>query len=148
MGKIEAVIRDEIRRLARKEIRQAIEPLRKENRELKHRVVKLEKLAQPIHKEITKKKEAKLESMASLRAPEEEVKAARISPAWVQNLRMRLNVSQPELAGLIGVSASAVRTWEYGTSEPKGQRREALVALRKLGRRDVLKLLEAREEEE
>lgn len=147
MGKIESVMREEIARLARKEIRQAVEPLRKENRELKRRVVKLEKLATPIHREIKKKTEAKLESMADLRAPEEEVKAARISPAWVQNLRMKLNLSQPELASLIGVSASAVRTWEYGTSVPRGQRREALVALRKLGRRDVIRLLEAQEEE-
>ena len=145
MGKIESVMRDEIQRLARKEIRRAVEPLRKENQELKRRVIKLEKLAQPIHKEIKKRSEAKLESMADLHAPEDEVKAARITPAWVQNLRMKLNLSQPELAGLVGVSASAVRSWEYDLSNPRGQNREALVALRKLGRRDVKKLLEAQD---
>ena len=148
MGKIEAVVRDEIARLARKEIRQQVEPLRGEVRDLKRRIVKLEKLAQPIHKEIKKRREAKLESMASLRAPEEEVKAARITAAWVSNLRMKLNLSQAELANLLGVSTSGVCAWEYGKALPKGKNRTALVALRKLGRRDVLKLLEAREEEE
>ena len=147
MGKIESVLKSEIQRLARREIKQMVEPLRKENRELKKRIIKLEKLAQPISKVIKKTNEAKIEKLADLRAPEDEVKAARITPAWVQNLRMKLNVSQPELAGLIGVSPSGVRAWEYGHSEPRGQRREALVALRKLGRRDVKKLLEAQEQE-
>lgn len=146
MGKIEALLRDEILRLAKREMRQQVEPLRKENRELKKRVVALEKLAKPIHKEIVKKKDARLERMADLRATEEEVKAARITPEWVQNLRMKLNLSQSELAKIIGISVSGVRTWEYGSSSPTGSRREALVALRKLGRRDVKKLLKVQEE--
>jgi DNA-binding transcriptional regulator YiaG len=145
MGKIENVMREEFQRLARKEIRQQVDPLRRENRELKKRIVKLEALAKPISKVIKKTTEAKLEKMSDLRASEDEVKSARITPAWVQNLRMKLNLSQPELASLIGVSASAVRSWEYAASLPRGSRREALVALRKLGRRDVQKLLEAQE---
>ena len=146
MGKIEGVLREEIQRLARKEIRQQVDPLRKENRELKRRLVKLERLAKPITRELKKEKEAKLERLADLRASEEEVKSARINPEWVVNLRSKLNLSQAELAQLIGISVSGVRTWEYGSSSPTGARREALVALRKLGRRDVKKLMETPEE--
>lgn len=146
MGKIEGVLRDEIVRLAKREVRQQVDPLKRENRDLKKRIVQLERLAKPIHKEIKKKQQAKQEKLSDLRAPEEEVKAARINPEWVQNLRGKLNLSQAGLAQLIGISVSGVRTWEYGTSSPTGARREALVALRKLGRRDVKKLLEAQEE--
>ena len=147
MGKIEAVMRDEIARLARREIRQQVEPLRKEVRELKRRIVKLERAVQPINKEIKQKKKAQLEKLSSLQATEDEVRAARITAEWVSNLRMKLNLSQAELASLVGVSVSAVRSWEYGHSLPRDTPRSALVALRKLGRRAALKLLEAKEEE-
>jgi DNA-binding transcriptional regulator YiaG len=147
MGKIEAMLREEIQRLARREIRHQVEPLRKENRELKRRIVKLEKLAKPISRVIKKSTEAKLEKLSDLRASEDEVKAARITPAWVQNTREKLNVTQEEMALLCDVSPSAVRSWIYGVALPRGKNREILVALRKLGRRDAKRLLEAKEEE-
>ena len=64
----------------------------------------------------------------------------------IRSLRQKLNVSQNELAQLLGISVSGVRTWEYDISKPRGKNREALVALRKLGRRDVKRMLEALEE--
>jgi DNA-binding transcriptional regulator YiaG len=81
-------------------------------------------------------------AQARLEVPAEEVKAARISPALIKKLRRRLGVSQGELAALVGVSAGAVAFWEQGRSRPRGRNKEALVALRKLGRRAVRNLLE------
>jgi DNA-binding transcriptional regulator YiaG len=141
MGKIESTLKEEISRLSRKELRAIVDPLAKEVRQLRRRVVQLEKTVAVLEREAGKWKQAEREALQDLSAPEDEVKAARISADWVVNLRMKLNVSQEELAELLGVSASAVRTWEYGTSKPTGKRKAALVALRKLGRRDVKRLL-------
>jgi DNA-binding transcriptional regulator YiaG len=63
------------------------------------------------------------------------VKVARVSALLIKKLRARLGITQGELATLIGVSTSAVGSWEYGKAKPEGHNREALVALRKLGRR-------------
>jgi DNA-binding transcriptional regulator YiaG len=145
MGKIETTLKEEITRLSRKELRAAVTPLAKEVRQLRRRVVQLENTVAVLDREAAKRRKADARAKGALSVPEEEVKAARISAEWVQNLRMRLNVSQEELAKLSGVSVSAVRSWEYGISLPRGARREALVALRKLGRRDVKRMLEGME---
>jgi DNA-binding transcriptional regulator YiaG len=49
---------------------------------------------------------------AKLAAAPEEVKAARISPGLIKRLRARLGITQGELATLVGVSTSAVGSWE------------------------------------
>jgi len=49
-----------------------------------------------------------------------------------------------ELATLGGVSANAVGFWEQGKARPRGRDKEALVALRKLGRREVARILAAK----
>ncbi|HUT56581.1 MAG TPA: helix-turn-helix transcriptional regulator [Phycisphaerae bacterium] len=71
-------------------------------------------------------------------------KSARISPGLIKKLRKRLGITQGELATLVGVSGSAVGFWEYGKAKPEGHNREALVALRKLGRREVQGILAAK----
>jgi DNA-binding transcriptional regulator YiaG len=86
---------------------------------------------------------------ARLAAAPEEVKASRISPGLIKKLRARLGITQGELATLVGVSMSAVGSWEYGKAKPEGHNREALVALRKLGKRkrEVRGILAAKAEE-
>ena len=74
--------------------------------------------------------------------PEEEVKAARFSPRLIRSLRKRLGLSQGQLATVVGVSAVSVGLWEQGKTRPTGPNRTALVALRKLGKRDVRRILE------
>jgi DNA-binding transcriptional regulator YiaG len=72
---------------------------------------------------------------------DEAVKAARLSPGLIKKLRARLGLSQTALAKLAGVSAAAVVQWERGRAAPSGDRRKAVVALRKFGRREVRRLL-------
>jgi len=80
-----------------------------------------------------------------LEATSEEVKKSRFSPRLIQSLRRHLGISQKELAILTGVSIGAVHLWESGKFMPKEEEKKKkgmMVALRKLGRRDVRKLLE------
>jgi hypothetical protein len=46
------------------------------------------------------------------------------------------------MASLAGVTVGAIYQWEQGIFEPRGKKKGILVALRKLGRRAVRKLLE------
>ena len=63
-------------------------------------------------------------------------------PGLIRSLRRHLGISQKELAVLAGVSVGAVHLWETGKFRPKEEKKRVLVALRKLGRREVRKLLE------
>ena len=62
----------------------------------------------------------------------------------IRKLRARLGITQGELAMLVGVSTSAVGSWEYAKAKPEGRNREALVAPRKLGRPEVRGILAAK----
>ncbi len=56
------------------------------------------------------------------------------APSECQRLRESAGLSQRELAGLIGVSPSAVRLWENGQRRPTGRRLVAyLAALKAMG---------------
>jgi len=93
----------------------------------------LDRLAKEISK--TKITEPKLD------ASPEEVRASRLTPERIANLRKKLGISQRELGILTGASLGAVLSWEKGRFKPRGEKKAALVALRKVRKRDVRKML-------
>ncbi len=140
MAKLESVIKSEITRLAKHEVRSVFRPLRKEVWGMKLKLSNLiknftvlDRLAKEISK--TKSTESKLE------APPEEVKASRLTPERIAGLRKKLGISQRELGVLVGASMGAVASWEGGKFKPQGEKKTALVALRKQRKRDVRKML-------
>jgi len=79
---------------------------------------------------------------AKLSASPEELEKARFSPRLILALRKRLGITQKELATLAGVTVGAIFQWEKGIFDPREDKKAVLVALRKLGRRQVKTLLE------
>jgi len=76
-----------------------------------------------------------------LEATPEEVKASRLTPDRIRGLRKKLGISMRELGVLTGSSLGAVLSWEKGKFKPRGDKKAALVALRKLKKREVGKIL-------
>jgi len=141
MAKMEQVLRSEIGRLARKEIKAALAPLQKEVKQLKRRVARLSKAGAGGGAAAAAKPAA---PPIELTADPDEVARARFSAGLIKKLRKRLGVTQTELATLMDVSPTTVAFWEQGRNRPTDASKVALVALRKLGRRDVKRLLEAK----
>jgi len=142
MGELEVTIKSEIVRLAKREMRKTSVPLGRDVRllkstvsQLRKSVLSLERFAAHQQKELSKR-EIRLE------APPEEIKNARFSPGLIQSLRKRLGITQKELAILAGVTVGAAHLWETGKFLPSGEKRGAIVALRKLRRREVRELLD------
>jgi DNA-binding transcriptional regulator YiaG len=140
MAKLESIIKSEIQRLAKHEVRSVYRPLRKEVWGLKLKLsnfIKNFAVLDRLAKETSKGKspEPKLE------ASPEEVKASRLTPERISNLRKKLGISQRELGVLVGATIGAVLSWEKGKFKPRGEKKAALVALRKVGKRDVRKML-------
>ena len=141
MPKIEQVLRSEITRLAKKQIRAACGPLARDFRQLKRRVSQMSKAVAALGKLRAEFEAKRAAEGVKLEAPEEKVKAARLSPLLIKKLRERLGLSQGQLACLVGVSRQAMAFWELGKSRPQGRNRAALVALRGVGRREVKRML-------
>lgn len=143
MGKVEAIIKSEIVRLAKKEIRKIVTPLGRDVRSMKSTVSQLRKTVSNLERYIALHKK-EWEKEPPLKAAPEEVETSRLSPRLIQSLRRRLGLSQKDLARLAGVTPLAVYQWESGVFKPKKEKKGVLVALRKLGRRDAKRLLEER----
>lgn len=141
MGKVETIIKSEIVRLAKREMRKATAPLRRDVRILKGVVSQLRKTVLNLERFVSLQRK-EWEKKPPLGAAPEEVETSRLSPRLIRSLRERLGLSQRDFARLTGVTPLAVYQWETGVFKPKKEKKGVLVALRKLGRRDVRKLLE------
>ena len=142
MGKVENSIKSEILRLAKKQVRGAFLPLKREVWKMRLRLSNLSKnfafLDRMTREQIRQEESKKLK----LEASAEEVKISRLTPARIANLRKKLGLSQRELALLTGVTVGAVGLWEKGKFRPNVHKKAVLVALRKLNKRAVRKILE------
>jgi DNA-binding transcriptional regulator YiaG len=144
MGKVEAIIKSEIVRLARREMKKSFSPLRQDVRLLKGTLYQLKKTVGGLQRFVAEQERAMKGQKPPLEAPPEEVKKARFSPRLIKSLRKHLGVTQREMATLAGVTVGAVYQWEKGMFEPRGEKKKTLVALRKLRRREARKMLEGR----
>lgn len=141
MGKIENIVKSEILRLAKKEVRAAFFPLRREvwkiRLNLSHLAKNFHSLERTTKEQIRRGESKKLKLEASM----EEAKASRFTPERIRLLRKKLGISQKDLGILAGVSLSAVASWEKGKFHPNLNKKATLVAIRKLRKREVKKIL-------
>lgn len=142
MPNIASVMKEEILRLARKEVRQETEGLKKASAQyrseiaaLKRRVAALEKLV------------PRLASGAAPKARKaeggEEGRSLRFSPKRFAAQRAKLGLSAADMGLLLGVSAQSVYHWEAGKTRPRASQLAAIAGLRGLGKRKAKALLEA-----
>jgi DNA-binding transcriptional regulator YiaG len=142
MGKVESIIKSEIVRLAKREMKQNFVPLSREVRSLKGTMSQLRKAVQGLQRLAVQQEKIVGGQKLPLDAAPEEVKKARFSPRLIKSLRKKLGITQKEMALLAGVTVGAIFQWEKGMFEPRGEKKKVLVALRRLRRREARKILE------
>ena len=135
MPNIAALIKSEITRLSKKEIRSAVQPLRKsaathrrEIAALKRVIASLERQAKLLAKKVPAQDGAKGMS---------DEKPIRFVAKGLLSLRKRLDMSAPELARLLGVSTQSVYNWEHKKAVPRKEQVTAIAALRPLGKKEA-----------
>lgn len=152
MPNLSSVLNEEIRRLARKEIRdqvsktikqvaeqrREIAALKRENTELSRRVAFIE---QQEKKRIESPAEPKVVIQNADGTTEAE-SVARFSPAWLAKHREKIGFSAADYATLVGCSPLSIYKWEKGESTPRAAQREALAAVRGIGKREAQRRLE------
>jgi DNA-binding transcriptional regulator YiaG len=144
MGKLEATIKTEIMRLAKREMRKVSVPLKRDVRSLRVTVSQLRKAVLPLERFAANRQKELAKREIRLEATPEEVKKSRFSLRLLKALRKRLGITQKELAILVGVTVGAAHQWETGKFTPKPEKKAALAALRKLRRNEVKRLLEVK----
>jgi DNA-binding transcriptional regulator YiaG len=141
MPNIAVVLKQEIRRLARKEVRAAnaatstvVAQLRKGNAALRKQLTDLQRHVTMLRRSLGKG------GVASASAPQAEERGLRFSAKGVASLRRRLGLSANDFARLAGVSAQSVYLWERG-QRPRAKQLQALAATRKLSAAGARELL-------
>ena len=138
---------DEVRRLARKELKALDEKINEQKKTinaLQKRVNELEKkqaVSAPAAAPATAKKQD---------APAQEGKGrkARFSPKSLAKFRKKYSISQKALAKLLDVTPFTVSHWEIGKNRPRPNQIEAFSALAKLGKRKLYALVAEKAPEE
>lgn len=141
MPNIASVLKEEILRLARKEVRSETESLKKasahyrsEIATLKRRITSLESQLGRLSKKASKDVAAKGHSTGG--------SSARFSAKGFASRRQRLGLSAAEMGALLGVSAQTVYNWESGKTRPRPLQLESWVAVRTMGKRRIKAQLE------
>lgn len=136
---IKQALYDEIRRLARKEIKAALAPaqetisaLKKQVAEQKKQIAALEKRCAAVEPET---------SAPAVAVPADDEKPVRLNAAGILRLRTKLGLTQGEFAKVLGVAMHTVSVWEQGRRTPRRAHKVRICALRGIGKRELKKML-------
>lgn len=143
MPDIKTVLSEEIRRLAKKEIKLAIVPLQKTIMDQRHTISELKKRIAMLEKQsVSAEKTEKAATFSNIA----EEKKLRLNAAGIIRVRTKLKLTQSDFAKLLNVSTHTVSMWELDKSAPRRDARAAICALRKLGKRELKLRMAAFEE--
>lgn len=136
MPNIATVLKEEILRLARKEVRKQTETLkktsaqyRKDIAEMKRRLSELRRTIGPLQKQVRKG--------VSAEAAEPETKGVRFTAKGLRSQRQRLGLSAADYGKLVGVTGQTIYSWEHEISRPRPPQVARLAAIRHLGKREA-----------
>lgn len=142
MTNLVAALKDEITRLARKEIKGESESLRKsttrhraEIAALKRRMDQLEKQFHRLERLLGQKQGSAANSQVV--HGEAVARDIRFSPRGLRTHRERLSLSAADLGQVLGVSPATIYNWETGKSRPRSGQLTAIAQFRRMGKREV-----------
>ena len=141
MPNIATVIKEEILRLARKEVRGQTNALKKASvqyrrdiAEMKRRVSDLQRKLTPLEKQVPKNVPAQ--------TAETDANHVRFTAKGLRSQRKRLELSAASYGRLLGVTGQTIYSWEGETSRPRKSQLACIASLRHLGKREAEACLE------
>jgi DNA-binding XRE family transcriptional regulator len=141
MPNIGSLLKDEIARLCRREIRMQVEPLKKSSVGYRRDIAALKRQVSALERKaalLTKRTAASGDVPPTL--PDRPV---RFVAKGLRAMRARLGLSASQLARLIGVSEQSIYNWETKKATPRKEQFAAIIAMRTMGKREVHARLES-----
>ncbi len=144
MPNVQQVLREEIRRLARKEARDEAAAVKKDTVRLKRDVAQLKRDIEDLQRDNRVLRQT-LKRVTDAQVPDQdELQNMRITGKMIRKLRDRLKLTQADLAQLMNVSPQSVYQWERkeGSIRMRIATRVALQRVRQMGVREAQAELE------
>jgi DNA-binding transcriptional regulator YiaG len=141
MPNIGTLLKQEISRLCRREIRSEVATVKKASATYRRDIAALKRQIQDLERKSTvlaKRTASVVNSPASL--PDRPV---RFVAKGLRSLRMRLGLSAKQLSLLLGVSEQSVYNWEAKKSTPRKEQLATIIGMREVGKREAQQRLDA-----
>lgn len=152
MPNLTSVLNEEIRRLARKEIRALTSKTQKQVADQRREIAELKRINADLVRRLgflEKQEKQRLEQPAEPKVviqkadgKVEPANTTRFSPKWLAKHREKLGFSAADYAKLVGCSALSIYKWEKGESVPRASQRDALATIRGIGKREAMRRIE------
>ncbi len=143
MPNIGTVLKDEIRRLARREARATVRKLHASQVRMKARISGLQGQVEALERLTAPLKKAPL-SVCAAEVKPEVLEKARVSSKTVSSTRRKLGLSLNDFGRLLGVTGNTVWSWEKkkGRLQLRDRAKAAFVGIRGIGVREARRRLE------
>ena len=142
MLNIAAVLKSEISRIARKEVRAETGATKKASRSHRTEIATLKKRVQALEQHLRR-----VGKTGTKPVPAVETEPAsgrrRFSAKGLKSMRRRLGLSAEDLGLLIGASSQSVYNWEDGKTRPQPKSLEVIDFVKTRGKREVAARLES-----
>ena len=142
MPNIAALLKAEIVRIARKEVRAQTAGLKKAVTAYRSEIAALKRQAQAAEQQLRRLGKTTAQSALAVDG-EVSTTALRFSAKGLAAQRRRLGLSARECGLLLGASAQSVYNWEEGKARPHSKHLTAIAALRSFGKRQARAHLES-----
>jgi DNA-binding transcriptional regulator YiaG len=141
MSNFASALKAEITRLAKKETRGQVGPLRKSVVGHRREIAALKREIAALRKQLGRT--ARSAPKAAPESDEEDGRQVRFQARGLMSDRKRLGLSQKDYGRLVGVSGQTILSWEQRKSSPRRAQLLALAAIRGMGKREATKRLSA-----
>ena len=137
MPNIAAVLKGEISRIARKEVRAETESLKKQSTQYRSQIATLKRQVAGLEK-LMRKQSKGAKAVAAAPADHEGARAGlRFRSKGFAAHRQRLALSAAQAGALLGVSGQTIYHWEAGKAKPRASQLPRIDALRKLTKKSA-----------
>lgn len=137
MANIASLLKSEIARVARKEVRGETAALKKAVSAYRSEIAALKRRAHALESELRRLGKSAGKQAAAPAEGEESSRALRFSPKGLASQRKRLGLSAQDCGLLVGASGQSIYNWEDGKARPRAKHLKALAALRSMGKKDA-----------
>lgn len=142
MANIATILKSEIARVARKEVRGELQSLKKAAAAYRSEIASLKRRASALEQQVKRLGKGS----ARAQAPNQEERPGqglRFSAKGLAAQRRRLGLSAEACGALVGASGQSVYKWESGKIRPRARHLAGIAALRKMGKREAAARLQA-----
>lgn len=141
MPDLATILKSEIIRLARKEIRSEVEALKNASAIQRTEIVAMKRRIEQLERQSTRSAKAAAKAKGEEFQPSEGMQL-RFSPKRFAGMRKKYGHSAADLGLLIGVTAQTIYNWEAEKTRPRAYQLQAIAEVRSMGKRQIKARLE------